>query len=245
MELYTLNPSFLAAAYIDQFVSAIWTERYTEAGDFQLVLPATQDNVAKLSEGTYLGLRGSKEVMIVDTLEIENKLLKVTGSSLITFLNQRFIWFANPDSAAIDKRVTDYSDTTKKPGEFISYVVNKMAIDTTPFVGSWSDANLITWDMEEIPYLSLGAIDTSGVAERLTAPIGPLYDGIAALAKAKGVGISLYLESADPDTGYSLRQASPHTATAEIEAACGRDLRVFRFVPSRHLRSRDSSGQAI
>jgi hypothetical protein len=206
MDLYTLNPNFLAAAYIDQFVSAIWTERYTAAGDFQLSLPATEDNIIKLAEGTFLGLRGSKDIMIVETIEIENGLMKVTGPSLITFLNHRFAWFINPYAgASIDDRVVDFTDATKKPGEFISHVVNKMVIDTTPFTGTGPAQANLTWDFEEIPYLSLGAIDTSGVAERLTVPIGPLYDGIANVAKEKGVGISLYLNSADPDTGYTLK----------------------------------------
>jgi hypothetical protein len=205
MDLYTMNPNFLAAAYIDQFVSAIWTERYTEAGDFQLVLPATIYNLATLTEGTYLGLRGSNKIMIVETIEIENSLMTVTGPEFITFLNHRFAWFANPYAGAgIDDRVVDFTDATKKPGEFISHVVNKMVIDTTPFAGAQAAANL-TWDFEEIPFLSLGDIDTSGAAERLTVPIGPLYDGIATVAKEKGVGIALYLHSADPDTGYSLK----------------------------------------
>lgn len=205
MDLYTLNPNFLAAGYVDQFVSAIWTERYSEAGDFQLVLPATDVNRMLLTEGTFLGLRGSKDVMIIETIEIEKGLMTVTGSSLITFLNQRFAWFANPSgSATTENRVVDYVDATKKPGEFISHVVNKMVIDTTPFTSGKEPANL-SWDMEEIPFLTLGDIDTSGVAEQLIMPIGPLYDGIAQIAKDKGVGISLYLDSADPDTGYSLK----------------------------------------
>ncbi len=208
MDLYTLNPNFLASAYIDQFVSAIWTERYSLAGDFQLVLPATENNLEILSEGTFLGLRGSKDVMIIETIEIENGLMTVTGPDLITFLNQRFVWYINPSgSATIENRVVDYLDTTRKPGEFISHVVDQMVINTTVTAGgagTKADANL-SWDMEEIPFLTLGAIDTSGVVEQLVIPIGPLYDGIAQVAKDKGVGISLYLESANPDTGYSLK----------------------------------------
>src|SRR6185436_14652599 len=50
---------------------------------------------------------------------------------------------------------------------------------------------------------------------------------------------------ANPDTEYSLRQASPHTATAEIEAAFDLGPRAFRFVSSLYLRLRDSFQPAI
>lgn len=205
MDLYTLTPQFLAKDVIDEFVSAIWSERFSVAGDFQLVVAPTAANLEKLAEGTYLALRGSKDVMVVDTLTIENGLMTVTGRAMTqAILNQRNVWFLNPASAAADSRVVDFVDKTRKPGEFISNVVDKMAINPVAFTGTWAPANL-DWIYEVIPYLTLGDIDTSGVAKLLQAPIGPLYDAIAQVASNENVGIQLYLESADPDLGYSLK----------------------------------------
>lgn len=205
MDLFTLTENFLADEMVDNYNSAIWTERYSKAGDFQIVAPATEEVVAMLAPGKFLGLRGSQEVMIIETQQIEDKLVTVIGQSLVTFLNQRFLWVKNPASSDPDQRVADLTDTTRTPGEFISNLVYITVIDTTAFTGiGWVDANL-EWADEEIQYLTLGAVDASGPDVRLTAALGPLYDAVTYVAEAEDVGISLYLHSADPITGYSLK----------------------------------------
>lgn len=204
MDFYTLTENFLAKDVLDEFVSAIWTERYSSVGDVQIVIPATQNNIDKLAEGTFLALRGSKEVMIIETQSIENKLLTIVGKSLPIFLNQRYAWFFNAANAAPDERIKEFVAAAAKPGKFISDIVNLLVINTVTFASSWADANL-DWEREELPGLSLGDIDLSGENQRLTFPIGPIYDSIESLAHEHEVGISLYLESADPITGYSLK----------------------------------------
>lgn len=220
MDLYTLTDTFLPNEIVDQFATAIWTERYSQAGEVQLVLAATQANVEKVKPGTYLALRGTKEVMEIHTHEIENNLLKATGYSLTAaVLNQRYFWHQNPDvPASVDQRVSDFP-LTAKPGEFIADQVYKMVIDPTAFGGAYADANL-DWDMEAIPGLSLGAVDGSGIAERLTMTIGPLYESVVQVARKYDVGISLYLESADPIAGYSLKfttyKGQDHTSDQDV-----------------------------
>jgi hypothetical protein len=204
MDLYTLSDTFLAKDVVDQYVSAIWTERYSSAGDVQLVVPATPEMIERLADGTFLALRGSREVMELSTQSIDKGLMTVVGSALPEFLNQRYAWFKNPDSDSVDNRIADYTDETRKPGEFIADVVNKMVINTTAMTGDWIDANL-DWDLEEIPYLELGDVDTSGTVKRLTVTTGPLYDAIQPVAEKENIGFSLYLESADPIAGYVLK----------------------------------------
>lgn len=205
MDLYTLTDTFLAKDVVDQFVSAIWTERYSSAGDVQIVAPATPENIAKLAEGTFLALRGSKEVMQLDTMSIENKLITVTGASLVEFLDERMAWFRNPaTSPPADERIADLTREDMDPGEFIAYLVNAMVIDSTDFTGTFAPANLM-WDDDVIPYLELGAVDTSGAPKKLTAVTGPLYQAIQQIAEKENLGISLYLEDADPVTGYTLK----------------------------------------
>lgn len=204
MDLYTLGPDFLAENPIDQFVSAIWTERYTAAGEVSLVVPATADYISKLAEGTFLALRGTKEIMILETQSIENNLMTVAGRSLITFLDQRMSWWAyggSDDPVAVENRVQDFTSITRKPGELISYVVDKMVINPVAFADGGADihrsyANL-DWVNDAIPNLVLGQVDTSGVVDRFTIPVGPLYQSIQGLAEQQKVGISLYLDHAD------------------------------------------------
>ena len=218
MDLYTLTNTFLSKDVIDDFVSAIWTERYSAAGDVQLVVPATSDMIEKLAPGTFLALRGTKEVMILDTQSIEEGLMTVIGQSLLEFLNERMIWFVNPEYRSDqpdDSKVVDYThphpgtSPTLTPGQFISHVVERMAITPIPFMGSYftgtTENTNLDWPFEAIERLTLGAIDTSGTAKRITVPIGPLYDGISQLAQKEGIGLSLYLDSAHVDTGYNLK----------------------------------------
>jgi len=205
MDLYTMNENFIAQETIDEYVSAIWTERYWAAGDLQIVAPATAPILDKLAEGTFVGLRGTKEVMMIDTVSIENGLVTVVGSTLVEFLNQRYAWFKNAayDSEDDPNRIADLTRDDMDPGQFIAELVYAMVIDATPYDSSWIDTNL-EWDLEVIPGLELGPVDTSLPEKQLTAVTGPLYDSLQQVAEKEKVGISLYLESADPDTGYQL-----------------------------------------
>jgi hypothetical protein len=207
MDLYTLTDTFLAKAVVDEYISAIWTERYTAAGDVQLVVPYSVESADKLREGTFLALRGTKEVMQLESISIENSTLTAVGKSLPVFLNQRYAWFHNQHTDA-DNPIADFTADDMVPGQFISEIVNLMVIDTLPMAGPWEESDDLDWDVEKIEGLSLGEVDMSGTVKKLTAVVGPLYDSIQQIAEKEGVGIKLYLEDADPVTGYDLKFAT-------------------------------------
>ena len=91
MELYPLNRQFIKQDVIDTFELVIWTERYYGDDDVTLVVPATQEYVQMLIPGTFLAEKDSDRVMLLDTFDIKDGALKVTGSGLMPFLNNRFI----------------------------------------------------------------------------------------------------------------------------------------------------------
>jgi hypothetical protein len=126
------------------------------------------------------------------------------GETITKYLNQRYAWFYNHSSSAVDERVVDYTSDDVAAGEFIANVVNVIAIDPVYFTDLWDPANL-DWESDIIPGLVLGDVDTTGEVKPLTATIGPLYDSIQQVAEKEGVGIKLYLESASPVTGYVLK----------------------------------------
>jgi hypothetical protein len=147
--------------------------------------------------------------MILQTQSIEDGLMTVAGTDLLTFLNQRYAWYLTNQSSGSpttddSNPITDYVREDKVPGQFIADAVTVMAIAPIPFPPYYSPVDL-DWDNERIDHLSLGAVDTTGTPKRLTLPIGPLYDGIARIAVDEGLGLSLYLESADRLAGYSLK----------------------------------------
>jgi len=226
VDLYTLNPFFLPERTIDDFVSVVWTERYSAAGDVRLIVPATYDMVQTLKEGTFLAQRGTKEVMLLETQSIENGLLTVVGSSLLDFLDERAVWSKNPFiTESNPSKILDYTETGK-PGQVIANVVSAMVISPADFTGVYTNVNL-EWGLEDIQHLSLGPVDTSGSDVRISIPVGPLYSGIKTVAEQYGVGISLYLESADPVTGYSLK----FTTYQGVDRTSDGEAELIRLVP--------------
>jgi hypothetical protein len=209
MHLFTLTKYFIPKDIIGEFISAIWTERYSSAGDLELVVPATRANQRKLVQGTLIGLRGTKEIMMVETQAVKEGLLTVKGSSLLKFLNEREAWFANPSyDGEDDTNLTVPWTLTTTAGELISDAVYRMVINPTTYGGAWTGQNL-DWARDKIPNLTLGKVDNNGATKQLSVQQGPLYDGIQRLAQEEGVGLKLYLESAK----YSTQEFSLKFAT--------------------------------
>lgn len=97
MELLLLNYDFQSIESIDTFESLIWTERYSSPGDFELYTIVSLNFIKLLKLGYYLHLKGSKYVMIIESISIETDAekgnhLKVTGRSLESLLDRRIIW---------------------------------------------------------------------------------------------------------------------------------------------------------
>lgn len=97
MILTLLNESLQAIEIIETFSSLIWTDRYDECGDFELLLPVTTKNISIFQKGRYLTLDTSEHVMRVETIETisnaeDGDNLKVLGRSLESILDQRIVW---------------------------------------------------------------------------------------------------------------------------------------------------------
>lgn len=96
MELYTLKWNYENDYYVDDVKSAIWTDRYSDLGDFELEVLPTPNNRKYLVPGTFLRNSFSDRLMIINTQEYSrdaegNRLLKVTGKSFEQMLADRSI----------------------------------------------------------------------------------------------------------------------------------------------------------
>lgn len=94
MELYTLDSLLRRTRVIDKYKSLIWTERWQEAGDFELVLESTSEFRRYLPPGTWLSLDRSYRIMRVETIEDEvteegDKILTVKGPSIEIIMDDR------------------------------------------------------------------------------------------------------------------------------------------------------------
>ena len=95
--IYVLDGSYTTLTVIDTYESFIWTERYLEAGDFELYLPIDARGIKQLQVGNYLSIVDSPNYMIIENLETESDIedgdkFIVTGRTLGSVLDRRVIW---------------------------------------------------------------------------------------------------------------------------------------------------------
>lgn len=196
MEFYTLDRRFLKQDTIDTFHSAIWTERYYGDGEIELVVPANNEMLQKLKNGTFIGLVGSDEIMILENQESEEGKLEIKGISLLKWMNNRFV---RVSSAHEDR----YWNITGSPGWMMWAIVYYMCIDGPYLDGSvWT--GIPNPQSLKIPGLWLGAHDTSVGEVTIAVPYGPVYDALRAIGTTYQIGQKITLESATP-SGYQLR----------------------------------------
>ena len=92
MELFALNELLQPERIIDQFSTLIWTERYSEWGDFELVIDSSLGRQSALARGSLLGLDKSRRVMMIETVdEPGDGTIKLTGRSLEALLSTRIV----------------------------------------------------------------------------------------------------------------------------------------------------------
>lgn len=82
---------------ISAFESFIWTERYWDYGDFELVVPLNSKNVSLISLDDYLKIPTSETLMIIENIEYISPLkdeggkFNITGRSLESIIDRRII----------------------------------------------------------------------------------------------------------------------------------------------------------
>lgn len=218
MDLYTLDENFLRRDVVDEFLSVIWTERYTKAGDVTLVVPVSKSNLAKLPEGTFLALQGTKEVMQIENSLVEDNKLKLTGPTITKFLDNRVIRYSA-------NHADRYYNITMEPGYAMAFIVSDMCI-SGPYVSS--SAYGIDGPREVIPGLEMMGMEPGGASAQLAVPYGPLYSAIAQIAETYQVGFSMYLERATSTAyylGFKTYQGKDRTSGQSVNP-------IVRFSPN-------------
>ena len=83
---------------ISAFESFIWTERYWDYGDFELVIPLNAKNVSLIALDDYLKIATSNTLMIVEDIEYISPLkdeggkFNITGRSLDSIIDRRILY---------------------------------------------------------------------------------------------------------------------------------------------------------
>ena len=178
MEIFTIEQGTNRRLnLIENFESLIWTERYNAYGDFELYAETTEDNLARLKPGQWLGFDKSDRIMRIqktfkETTDDGHKRLKVEGKSLESIFMER---------AAI------YTVATAKNGWTFSGTsigdCARMLIDVTCVQGSASSKDVI-FGLTSSNY-------TSGSAINITIKPGTVYDRLKEICDTGNLGFKI------------------------------------------------------
>lgn len=177
MEVYVLDPLLRRHTVVDQFESLIWTERYSEIGDFELVVASSPATRRLFRPGVRLAMNESHRVMLVETYEDgeddEGKdILSIKGRSI---------------EAITKDRTTEAWAGTDPPATLIRDIAHDSMV-----------APAISYD--EIPFLNIGTFLPEGTIPEPTDPVTidirpqNLYETLKPLADAYDLGFHIIRE---------------------------------------------------
>lgn len=109
MEFYILNKLFDVVGVIDTYISAIWTERYYESGDFEIYLPMDDEILNKVQKHFFIvRMDDTTKCGVIETLKISqsadggDKLL-ISGRNLSSILSRRIVWKQTTYSGKVEQ----------------------------------------------------------------------------------------------------------------------------------------------
>ena len=186
MEIFVTDENFERAFLIDRYESFIWTERYKQYGDFELIVPAERTFRQTFQIDTLIYLKETDRVMRVETLEeyIESegqRHLRITGRSLEAIFEDRV---AMP--ALDDLTTTPQWSITGTPKEIMH----------TLFESVYVDARLDPGDT--LPFFLTTTTATDGDLpapdEEVTIVFDPdsLYNSLKKVADTYNLGFRIY-----------------------------------------------------
>lgn len=97
MDITVFDNTFSPISVVDTVESVIWTERYSNVGDFELFVGASKYFLDLLKPDYYLRIPNSEEFMIIESQEIKSDIdngdkLLIKGRSLSSILDRRVVF---------------------------------------------------------------------------------------------------------------------------------------------------------
>lgn len=91
--VYVLDQNLKKIGLIEDYFSLIWTERYDEAGDFEIDIPITYDLSALINFGNFLMMMNSGTIMVIQDIQPRTSesrsSLNVSGESVESLFRSR------------------------------------------------------------------------------------------------------------------------------------------------------------
>lgn len=178
MDIYRADSDFLQQEVIEDYESVIWTDRYDEYGDFELVVPWSADLASNLRSLKYLTQPESDRIMMVENAEmlspsedeeVKQELVKLSGRSLEAFLEMRdnYLYLPMSEQTVLTR--------TGLPQNIIRDIINAYLV---------ANGNAVY----NIPGLVIAPTSILGEEITLTIERGTLYPQIQNVAKPYNLG---------------------------------------------------------
>lgn len=196
MDIFILDVLLRPVDIVDEYISFIWTERYADKGDFELVAPATLANRRKFVLDSMISIPDSKRIMRIHKVEEKDDedngvTLTVKGYDLSFMLQQRVL--ATKDLDGMLLAVQTFSDSS--PIDLMDHFVWRICIaasglqisagDTIPLLNDYVANPGSLYPASNIPPPTPGGF----LWEQ---KIATLYSAVTDLAKAYDLGFRLY-----------------------------------------------------
>lgn len=191
MDLIKLNAQFRGTDLVEGWDSLIWTERFFSCGDFQMKTPYVKNHRDLLPVGSYLGLRDTEEVMLVedhlietdennvDWLTVSGRTFEVIGEQRYTF---RITTGTGPGSATAALKYGSQVDSNR--ASLVVFLIfdrySENAEDVTERIPG---VRYIQTDVDYY-YDQPPQVDID-----YTAPMSDIYSEVYRLLKADGAGL--------------------------------------------------------
>lgn len=203
MELSVLDDNFDPVNIIDGYESLIWTERYYGDSEVEVVVPATKQYIEQIPTESFLGLDESNEIMIVETRDIKDHKMKITGISLMSWLNNRFL----RTSKYAEDKSWDLTGATFSVGEILYLIIHAAIGEDSPYLNGDLDIGIDDPDRLMLPQIRMDVGDWPEdlyETDKWVIPYGPLYDTLRDIASGYQIGIQI-IRLRDPFSAKPLR----------------------------------------
>lgn len=169
---------------IEGWTSLVWTERYVDAGEFELKTPMVTRTMDLLPEMSFVAVRDSDEVMMVETHSIKDNILTITGRTLDAFLENRIVRGVYQKKRRMNKEYT--------PAQAVAVLVwnamcNDSGEDVTNVVGKGQPASISAPNIGVT--IDPGVFSTD--SRRRWIKTGPLYDQLLEFLRGNDLGIRM------------------------------------------------------
>ncbi len=144
MELYVLDALFRRVNVVDRFESLIWTERFSDAGDFELAVYSNRDKRNLFPVDTVCAVNNSYRMMVVKNVEDKEddegkQVLTISGPSYESVMKDRIAKEGLSAFTNLSKGTATM--TIASPGVVTKTAHNLLTGDSVYFTTDWCSSD--------------------------------------------------------------------------------------------------------